>query len=286
MKVLICTFSGTGNTFLAADSIAESLRALGVKIEQIKIEDIVSIKSPLYLDDIDHLLIGYPIHAFNTPKIVVDFAKNLPIVNGIKVSIFKTSGEPFFFNDSSSHMLIKTLEPKGYDFMLEAHFLMPYNIMFRYPDALAKQMYLKTLEMSAGFAEGILNGNHGMIKYGAFNKFISFILRIQWGGARFNGRLYSCRHKKCTLCMKCVNNCPSGNIRKSEGKIRFDGKCLMCMRCVQNCPHAAINIGILRWWAVRGGYNFKRLVSDSSIPGDYVNENTRGYFRLFRSFFK
>jgi len=286
MRVVIYTFSGTGNTFLTADFIAMSLSDSGVDIGQIRIEDVFLKGTIPVTDGVDHILIGYPIHAFNAPKIVVDFAKMLPSGNGKQVSIFKTSGEPFFFNNSSSHPLIKVMKSKGYKFMTETHLLMPYNVMFRYPDALVKQMYLLMQDMVGKFTEDVLNGTGEMISYTMFNRIFSFIFRIQWPGARFNGRFYSCNHKKCTLCLKCVKNCPSNNIRVQNKKIRFDGKCMMCMRCVQNCPHDAINIGILRWWAVRGIYNYNQLMAEDSIPSDYINENTKGYFRLFKRFFK
>jgi len=286
MKILICTFSGTGNTFLTADFIAMSLSDRGMDVEQIKIEDVFRKGAMPDTNGVDHILIGYPIHAFNAPKIVVDFVKMLPSGNGQEVSIFKTSGEPFYFNNSSSHPLIKVLKPKGYVFITETHILMPYNVMFRYPDTLVKQMYLLMQDMAVNFTEDVLNGTGEMISYTIINRIFSFIFRIQWPGARFNGRFYSCIHKKCTLCMKCVKNCPANNIRVENEKIRFDGKCLMCMRCVQNCPYDAINIGILRWWAVRGIYNYDQLMAEDSIPSDYINENTKGYFRLFRRFFK
>ena len=54
----------------------------------LKIEDIVNSTENLKLDESSHILIGYPVHAFNSPKIVVDFAKKLPSSNGQKVSIF------------------------------------------------------------------------------------------------------------------------------------------------------------------------------------------------------
>ena len=285
MKILIFTFSGTGNTFLAADYIGGALKENGICIDMLKIEDIVNSTENLKLNESSHILIGYPIHAFNSPKIVMDFVKKLPSSNGQKVSIFKTSGEPFFFNNSSSHLLIKQLKLKGYDILIETHFLMPYNIMFRYPDALVKQMYTLMQQMAKKYADDVISEKRGVISYTMLNRIISFIFRIQWGGARLNGRFYSCRHKKCTLCMKCVNNCPSQNITVENGKIRFNGKCLMCMRCVQNCSFNAINIGILRFWAVRGKYNFESLSSDKFISENYIDENTRGYFKLFRHFF-
>lgn len=285
MKILIYTFSGTGNTFLTADYIAGALREKGVSVDLFKIEDIINNDENIKLDGVSHILIGYPIHAFNSPKIVVDFSKKLPSSSGQKVSIFKTSGEPFFFNNSSSHILLKQLRLKGYDFLIETHFLMPYNIMFRYPDSLVKQMFILMQQMAGKYADDIISEKGEGISYTMLNKLVSFVLRIQWGGARLNGRLYSCKHKKCTLCMKCVNNCPSQNIRVENGRIRFDGKCLMCMRCVQNCNFNAINIGILRFWAVRGKYDFESISTDELVSSKYINENTHGYFKLFRRYF-
>ncbi len=87
MEILIYTFSGTGNTFLTADYIAGALRKKGAGVNLFKIEDIINNDGNLKLDKASHILIGYPIHAFNSPKIVVDFVKKLPSSNGQKVSI-------------------------------------------------------------------------------------------------------------------------------------------------------------------------------------------------------
>jgi len=286
MKFLIYTFSGTGNTFLTADFIAKSLIKCDAVVEQFKIEEIMRSNELPDVTDAQYILIGYPIYAFNAPQIVVDFTKILPLSSGQKISIFKTSGEPFFFNNSSSHLMIKNLTAKGYDLISEEHFLMPYNIMFRYPDALVKQMYFFMQEMTDKFTHDLIKNEGQMISYTLLNRMISFLFRIQWSGARLNGRIYTCKHKKCTMCLICVRNCPAKNISVQNGKIRFDGKCMMCMRCVQNCNFNAINIGILRFWAVRGIYDFNRLSSDNSVSAEYINKDTRGYFKLFRPFFK
>lgn len=45
-------------------------------------------------------------------------------------------------NDASSFHVAHLLKKKGYNLIMEKHFIMPYNIMFRYPDLMAKQMYL------------------------------------------------------------------------------------------------------------------------------------------------
>jgi hypothetical protein len=37
---------------------------------------------------------------------------------------------------------------------------------------------------------------------------------------------------------------------------------------------------------VNGGYDFRRLLADPGIPADYVREDTKGYFRLFRKYYR
>ena len=143
MRFLICTLSGTGNTLLTAGFIASALKESGASVIEYDIEAYIQRGEIPDIPSCDHLLIGYPIHAFNTPEHVVGFVSSLPQSKEKPVSFFKTSGEPFRYNNSSSHLVSKILETKGYVSMAEHHFLMPYNVMFRYPDALAKQMYLK-----------------------------------------------------------------------------------------------------------------------------------------------
>lgn len=283
MKAIIFTFSGTGNTFLTAEKISASLSKRGALTESFKIENINEIPQ---ISDADHILIGYPIHAFNAPENVVNFTRKLPASNGRFFSIFKVSGEPFSINNASSRLIIRILIAKGYRYLAETHILMPYNIVFRYPDSLARQMYLFMEKKAKEFAACIVEGKISHIEYSFFDKFISLLFRIQWGGARLNGRFYSCNKRKCTQCLDCVKNCPAGNISFVSGRIKFGSRCLMCMRCVQICRFDAINIGLLRFWSVRKKYEYDKLLMDKTIPSEYVSMNTKGYFKLFRSYFK
>ena len=48
-------------------------------------------------------------------------------------------------------------------------------------------------------------------------------------------------HNKCTHCMTCINNCPTGAIKLIADKIIIDqNKCNGCLRCVNKCPQIAI----------------------------------------------
>jgi nitroreductase/NAD-dependent dihydropyrimidine dehydrogenase PreA subunit len=45
--------------------------------------------------------------------------------------------------------------------------------------------------------------------------------------------------EKCTHCLKCEKDCPSGAIKTEEGKIY--NSCIHCGHCVAICPEAAVN---------------------------------------------
>ncbi len=283
-KAIIYYFSGTKNTFTIANMIKTEFEEKGVKTK------LHEIKKPFRVfpmpDDYDYVGFGYPIHAFNSPQIFLQFVKLLPEVKGKEAFIFKTAGEPFKINDSSSYKLFRMLRRKGFDIMLEKHLLMPYNIMFRYDDSLVKQMYLYNEAFSKLIVKNLIEGKRQQLKYHLFNKIISVIFRIQWLGAILNGRLYTINKKKCTSCNICVKNCPTQNITLKNGRIKFDSSCAMCMRCVMYCPSDAINPGILRFWKVNGTYKFDKILKDDDIPADFVNSETKGYFRLFKRYYK
>jgi NAD-dependent dihydropyrimidine dehydrogenase PreA subunit len=282
-NAIIYTFSGTGNTMLAAKSIKKELSMLDI------IADIVEISNPYQLDkqpsDYDIVGIGYPIHAFNCPKIVIDFIKSLSISEKKYTFVFKTSGEPFKFNYASSYILKRALIKEGLDINTEMHILMPYNIVFRYKDELVKQMLKYMYAMTKVLAIKISKAEQDMRKFNIRQIILSYVFRIQWGGAILNGRIYCINKKRCTDCDLCVKNCPSKNIyRDKNNKIKFDSACTMCMRCAMDCPENAINIGILNLWKVNGKYNFNKIYNDEDISTEFV-DNAAGYFKLFSKFF-
>jgi flavodoxin/ferredoxin len=279
---LIYYFSGTGNTALTAEMLGKHLEEQGVKTTVSG----VSSGSPPPSGDYDYIGFGYPVYAYNLPEIFYRFVQNLPKAENKKVFIFKTSGEPFRLNNVSSYKLVKCLKDKGYDVLLEQHILMPYNILFRYPDGLAKQMYLYSDAICRMLALRLLAGERDVFRFHPLQRFASCLFRIQWPGARLNGRLYSINKRKCKECMRCVKDCPAGNITLKGDNIKFGPHCVMCMRCAMLCPENAVSIGLLRPLKVSGAYDFKRITQNTEISADYVNDRTKGYFRLFRKFFR
>ena len=182
--------------------------------------------------------------------------------------------------------MVCKLRRKGFTPGLDVHMLMPYNIMFRYEDALAKQMYIHTMRMSDYIAARGAGSDYTRLRYNPATIVFKNILRLQWFGAWINGPLISAKKDLCTGCGVCVNNCPSGNITIKDGRAHFGAKCTMCMSCAMRCPNDAVRSGMLNPWRVNGLFRYDRLVADDTVPKTYVNDETKGYFKLFRPYYE
>ena len=284
MKILLLVFSGTGNTALCARFLSEEFVKNGHEVKQIHYRH--DSQMPESVDEYDMVGIGYPIHAFNIPKTFYRFLKTMPEAEHKPLFIFKVSGEPFALNNASSASIVGKLKRKGYVICGEKHFLMPYNIIFRYKDPLAKQMRLYLPALCKAFVMELLEGDAEKIKYRLYQRTISFLLRIEYIAPNVNGPLVHAR-KNCTHCKTCLNACPMGAIYlNKKGKIKVKGsKCVLCMRCVYHCPENALAFGLFAPWQVNGAYPYASLLKDPSIEPEYVNKKTKGYFRLFNKYF-
>lgn len=254
MKIALFTFSGTGNTQKIADEYKEALSA-SADVEQFSLPLSVLPNT----DEYDMFGIGYPVHGFNAPELVLKFAKQLkklPKGTGKPCFIFKTSGEPVKMNRVSSLKLLRILRKRGYDPFGEYHYCMPYNIIFRHSDAMAYRMWSTAKALVPLDCAQILKKTPHPEPKVFMGGLVAFILRIEHPGARFNGLFYRVRKKTCVGCDKCVRDCPMGNIKRKNGKLKFGGKCAMCMRCSLGCPKDSIRIGLFNGWRVNGAYSF------------------------------
>lgn len=286
MKVLICYFSGTGNTRRIAESFAYNLQVRGNEVQTVSIDGLtLERKLPQELvqqiEQCDLFGIGYPVYAFNAPPIALGFAKRLPrLAQSKRAFVFNCSGEPLKLNNISSLKLCGLLRRRRFDVTNEYHYCMPYNIMFRHSDEMAHKMWETAQALVPLDVEEILQGQKHLLKRVKCGKLIAWVMRCQQWGGQLNGRMYRVS-KDCVKCGKCVNNCPTHNIRiTKKGKFRFGGKCLMCMRCAHLCPKNAIKIGMFNSWKVNGPYTFAQPKNEQEQQ-KYNKMLTKAYAQYF-----
>ncbi|GEM_PF-258087 len=283
----IAVFSATGNTYRCAVYLKEKLEAQGEQVSLFRIER--GIEIPEEIPEV--LVIAYPIHGFNAPYNVMNFVRNLPSFKGEqrgaegqkgenapKVYFLKSSGEPLSLNDRSSFAPARILAKKGYEIMGEFHYVMPYNMIFRHSDAMAAKMFAAAKKRMDKDSFAISKREKREMRSGAASKIACGVCKIERWGMRFNGRFFKVKKDKCVACMKCVKNCPVGNISYEDGKFRFGGKCVGCMRCSFLCPTDAFRIGLMNFMRVNGAYDFSADPEKAAI-GKYCRKAYEKYFR-------
>ena len=278
MKYLGIYFSGTGNTTIVANKAKEELEKRGHSLEII---DVIR-GDKKNIEEYDGLFVFYPIFGFNCPKPIIKYVKSIRKINKtLPCVIMKQSGEHLFWNNASSSYLISLLKRRNIKVTNEYHYLMPYSFIFKHTDYMAYRMK-KTMEGLLPLdLDDFLNGKEVHIKRFFFDRPFAFILRIQWWGGRFNGLFYKVKRDECIKCMKCVEQCPSNNIKydQEKGKFKFGYQCLMCQRCIMYCPKQAIKVGMFNSWRVDEPYSFKKTLEyqKEKYPR-YCHKNYERYF--------
>lgn len=186
-KILMCVFSGTGNTRKIANLFSDEFIKNGVETTIVDIKKGARIKC---VDDFDAVGVCYPIHGFNAPYNVLEFAHDMPKTHDKPLFVLKSSGEPLALNNVSSYKLVSILKEKGYDYFAEYHYVMPYNMIFRHDDAAAYKMWHTAKNLAPVEAREILSLTPHKLKKIPFGHLIAFLFRIEHHAMKVNGRFF------------------------------------------------------------------------------------------------
>lgn len=292
MRVILYVFSGTGNTlrvaslykkFLESAPAADASSSAAVDIYR------VSAKSGPLPDPngYDLVGVGYPIHGFSAPEPAIKLCKALPKVDGKRTFIFKTSGEGLHINDCSSQKCIKILKKKGYDVVMERHVVMPYNMIYRHKDEMAKQMWIYAHALVDLNCREIMADKREKVTQPFYKTFYCPPVRfLEQKFAHLHGTAFKVNANKCVGCNRCVNVCPQNNIKFEDGKYKFGHDCVLCMGCSFGCPENAISVGVFKFWKVNGSYRLDELKADESLPFPFVPEHAKGIYRLYKKYYR
>lgn len=237
-QICIFFFSGTGMTKYVIERLANELGLLSAQVDLYPIEE--TQLPQISLNDYDTIGIAYPVHAFNAPKIVINFAKLLPDNLSKNVFLISTAGEDHPFNYSSSRLLMNILRKKQCHVFYDKQLYMPSNFAIQYDEQKVNDILSAVDAAIPQIAQDIYSSTEYKQNSSTLSTCFAWIGRAEWFGAIWLGKLFYA-DKNCTHCSICSVNCPNHNITNGN-KVRFRWHCGLCMRCLYICPQNAIKI--------------------------------------------
>ena len=138
MNVLLIYYTGTFNTRYVSKMLEKKFSDNGHSVSLYEIDPLKTER--LDFEGYDLIGLGYPIYGFNAPYPFLKFIKKQKFPKGIRTFIYKNSGETYHANDASSINVYHKLKHDKAIIENEYHFIMPYNIHFRFDEHLVKEM--------------------------------------------------------------------------------------------------------------------------------------------------
>lgn len=248
-KIVIYYFSGTGNTWWAANELQKQLAQQGHQVECYSIEATSKENILEQIEFTDHIVLGFPVYGSTAPKIMLNFIDKFPkAAANQSASVFATQA---LASGDTAYFIGQVLIQKGFRLKQTMHFRMMNNIhlpQFRFykpkNDYRLENLLNKALKEVKKLSHAIANdeititGNHalghllGNFQRAHVDKMIDTI-----------SRKFDVDTSRCIKCGKCEKICPTQNIKRSEENYVFEHNCILCLRCYSQCPKSAILIG-------------------------------------------
>ena len=254
-QVQIAYFTGTGTTRRAAQIFAQKLT--GQEISNCTYE--IHRRKPYQYQSFDLLVLLYPVYAMNAPAPVYDFIQTLPEGRGTKAVVISVSGGGEISPNTASRLhCIRHLQKRGYYVVYEQMLVMPSNCLEETPKEL-NGLLLKALPAKIDcIVQDLVNGVKRRTNPAPLDRFVSFLGEAEKIGAKAFGRHIEADYS-CNGCGLCAKTCPTGNIRMRDGHPRYNKKCTLCLKCIYDCPKQALKPKYGKFFLLKDGFSLKAM---------------------------
>ncbi len=234
-------YSASGTTRKVAEWIASELSKRGIRASLFALPALFD-SVPAALESSDLVILGTPTYSFHTPPIVKKCIKSGILPAGKPYGIFATYGMVTIGSNLS--WLASMIRKKGGRIVAAMKIESEHAMMFKSGRPLAMGKPLESDKRHiANFVslciEKASSGDRGLKRIPGIMKYLAFLAPP--GIARKMMPRISLNTDTCTLCLKCVNSCPVGNISLADGLIRHGVNCLLCYNCIRSCPEGAVD---------------------------------------------
>jgi ferredoxin/flavodoxin len=273
-KIKMVFFSGTGSTAVVAQTFQKCLEAHG----KIVINYELNRRNTVTFNDVDMLIITYPVHACNAPEPIYEYIQAVPYVNNIPAVVISVSGGGEITpNTACRRHCIKRLEKKGFNVIYEKMIVMPSNWIVPTIDELAVRLIEILPQKIERIVNDVFSGVIRRIKPDLLNRLLSHLGELEKPCSRYFGRKMKVG-ENCTGCGLCEKTCPRTNITLINGRPYFSDACTLCLKCIYGCPQKSIVPGIGKFIVIKQGYNLnaaKKQVGQTKQHS--VEELAKGY---------
>ncbi len=240
-------FSGTGNSYYVAKTIADSIGAVLKPIVSLKKGDVI---------EADILCFVFPVYDSKPPKKVTETVENLSKITANYTIAIGTYGVAL---SSSLNHFNRTLSAKGISLSQGYGIKLPHNAVgcIGLTDEENKSRFLNADKRISVIAENIIAKTVGAVEKTSifedmtilklFPYVVKFLFILIIKGPK--SLEFTVTHE-CINCYQCIRICPVKNIELINERLVFGKNCTSCFACLQWCPKSAIRIG---------KYSFKEL---------------------------
>lgn len=238
MKAEVYYFTGTGNSLVVAQDIAQEIDGELIAISAVIGKE--SIKT-----DATVLGIVFPVYIWGIPLIIERFIKKLENLNDKYIFAIATYGG---MPGATINLLERVIESRGGKLAAGFTVRMPGNYIPMYGAIAEKkqqQLFANWHKKVKVIAEYIKSHKQG--KKENNTPLVSFLFSslINKSSAKhipeMDRKFWA--DEKCSKCGLCQKVCPVNNIELSDGKPAWKGHCEQCFACLQWCPPKAVQYG-------------------------------------------
>jgi len=287
-KVKMVYFSGTGGTAMVADAFRKELERSGKSVETNALDmQLEEYASAALIDNVDLLVVLYPVYAGGAPIPIFDWMESIPDGNGLSCAVISVSGGGEMWPNTASRIVVTDyLEVRGYRPFYERSVVMPANVFLKDKHQINPRLIRILPEKAEYYVNQMLSGNPKRGKKNPFAKklLMNFSRSFRKNAYQFGQQLES--NAQCNACGWCADNCPRKNIKINFGKPVFSDKCVMCFRCIYGCPQHAIETKKYKKFLIKGGFDLNRIREESGkefdqkkIKGGLLYQEVKKYLK-------
>ncbi len=237
--IAIIYFSPTGNTAFLAKHLSSMIDGSKLyNIHDSAIEEICE----------EEVVVMSSIHAFSVSKIITKYIDDLlQFRKRSKIHIISVGCTTASINDAASIPIQRIVEKYNVPIGIDRVLAMPLTLVYKFPLETGKKHIVDSLKQLGSIKEDIYNDVIDNRKVSKVSKGLRYINVIERNAARLFGlELYA--SKECIKCSKCINECPTKNIRYNKLRnIKVSTKCMLCLNCIYTCPVNAMKPRVSRF---------------------------------------